>query len=50
LEEQKTNKQLQDELEEARYQLEEANELIEAIRSGDVDALHFLMKDISFTH
>jgi len=39
LEEQKTNKQLQDELEEARYQLEEANELIEAIRSGDVDAL-----------
>ena len=39
MEEQKTNKQLQDELEEARYQLEEANELIEAIRSGDVDAL-----------
>jgi two-component system phosphate regulon sensor histidine kinase PhoR len=36
---QKTYEQLQEELEEARFQLEEANELIEAIRSGDVDAL-----------
>ena len=35
----KTYKELQEELDEIRFQLQEANELIHAIRTGQVDAL-----------
>jgi uncharacterized coiled-coil DUF342 family protein len=35
----KTVEELQAELDEVRYQLREANETIEAIRTGQVDAL-----------